>query len=49
MGLAVVVNVLRGLAELIGGALTPWRVGSFAAVCVLYAALWAIDRPPVKR
>ena len=48
MGLAAVVNVLRGLAELIGGALTPWRIGSFAAVCMLYAALWAIDRPPVR-
>ena len=36
MGLAVVVNVLRGLAELIAGALTPWRVVSFVAVCFLY-------------
>ena len=49
MGLAVLVNVLRGLAELIGGALTPWRVVSFAGVCMLYAALWAIDRPAVNR
>jgi hypothetical protein len=48
MGLAAVVNVLRGLAELIGGALTPWRVGSFAAVCLIYAALWVIDRPPAR-
>ena len=45
MGVAIVVSVLRGLAESIAGALTPWRVVSFALICVLYAALWAIDRP----
>ena len=33
----------------IAGALTPWRVTSFLAVCALYAALWAIDRPPAAR
>ena len=45
MGVAIVVSVLRALAESIAGALTPWRVGSFAAICALYAALWVIDRP----
>ena len=45
MGVAIVVSVLRALAESIAGALTPWRVVAFAAICVLYAALWAIDRP----
>ena len=45
MGLAAIVNVLRGLAESIAGALTPWRIGSFAGVCAIYAALWVIDRP----
>jgi hypothetical protein len=45
MGLAAIVNVLRGLAESVAGALTPWRVGSFAAVCTIYAALWVVDRP----
>jgi hypothetical protein len=48
MGFAVVVSVFRGLAELIAGALTPWRVASFAAVCSLYAVLWVIDRPPER-
>jgi hypothetical protein len=46
MSVAIVVSVFRGFAELIAGALTPWRVASFLAVCGLYAALWAIDRPP---
>ena len=46
MSVALVVSFLRGFAELIAGALTPWRVTSFLAVCTLYAALWAIDRPP---
>jgi hypothetical protein len=46
MSVAIVVSFLRGVAELIAGALTPWRVTSFLAVCALYAALWAIDRPP---
>ena len=45
LGVAIVVSLLRGLADSIAGVLTPWRVGSFAAVCVLYAALWAVDRP----
>ena len=48
MSVAIVVGVLRGFAELIAGALTPWRVASFLAVCGLYAALWAIDRPPQR-
>ena len=48
MGLAALVNALRGLAEFTGGVLTPWRVGSFAAVCAIYASLSAIDRPPVR-
>jgi hypothetical protein len=46
MSVAIVVGFLRGFAELIAGALTPWRVASLLAVCALYAALWAIDRPP---
>jgi hypothetical protein len=45
MSVAVVVSVLRGAAELITGALTPWRVAASLAVCALYAALWVIDRP----
>ena len=45
LAVAIVVSLLRGLADSIAGVLTPWRVGSFAGVCVLYAALWAIDRP----
>jgi hypothetical protein len=48
MSVAIVVSSLRGFAELIAGALTPWRVTSFLAVCALYAALWAIDRPPER-
>jgi hypothetical protein len=46
MGVAVVVSLLRAVAESFGGVLTPWRVGSFAAVCAIYACLWIIDRPP---
>jgi hypothetical protein len=45
---AVVVSLLRALAESFGGMLTPWRLGSFAAVCAIYAALWAVDRPAVR-
>ena len=45
LAVAIVVSVLRGLADSIAGALTPWRVASLAAVCALYAALWVIDRP----
>ena len=45
MTAAVVVSVLRGLAELIAGILTPWRVGSFLVVCALYGVLWVVDRP----
>lgn len=48
MGVAVVVSVLRAVAESFGGVLTPLRVGSFAVVCAIYAALWLIDRPPVR-
>jgi hypothetical protein len=48
-GLAALVHMLRGLAEFVGGALTPWRVLSFAAVCAIYAALWAVDRTAVSR
>jgi hypothetical protein len=48
MGVAMVVSVLRGFAELVAGVLTPWRVTSFLAVCALYAALWAVDRPPER-
>jgi hypothetical protein len=48
MGVAMVVSVLRGSAELIAGALTPWRVTVSLAVCALYVALWAIDRPPQR-
>ena len=49
MSVAVVVSLLRAVAEFFGGILTPWRVGSFAVVCAIYAALWVIDRPPVNR
>ena len=45
MAAAIVVSVLRGLAELIAGILTPWRVGSFLVVCALYGVLWVVDRP----
>jgi hypothetical protein len=48
MSVALVVSFLRGFAEFVVGALTPWRVTSFLAVCALYAALWAIDRPPAR-
>jgi hypothetical protein len=48
MSVAIVVSFLRGFADLIAGVLTPWRVTSFLAVCALYAALWAIDRPPER-
>jgi hypothetical protein len=49
MGMAILVSILRGLAELIAGILTPWRVASFLAVCALYGVLWVVDRPPVRR
>jgi hypothetical protein len=39
MSVAIVVSFLRGFADLIAGALTPWRVTSFLVVCALYAAL----------
>jgi hypothetical protein len=45
LAVAIVVSLLRGLADSISGALTPWRVAILAAVCSLYAALWLIDRP----
>ena len=45
MSVAILVSILRGLAELIAGILTPWRVASFLAVCALYGVLWVIDRP----
>jgi hypothetical protein len=45
MATAIVVGVLRGLAELIAGILTPWRVASFLVVCALYGVLWIVDRP----
>jgi hypothetical protein len=48
MSLAIVVSLLRLLAESFAGVLTPWRVVSFAVICVLYTALWAIDRPPQR-
>jgi hypothetical protein len=48
LAVAIVVSLLRGLADSIAGVLTPWRVVSFAAICVLYAALWAIDRPETR-
>jgi hypothetical protein len=45
MTAAIVVSVFRGLADLIAGALTPGRVGSFLVVCAIYGVLWVIDRP----
>jgi hypothetical protein len=45
LALAVVVGGMRTFAEFIAGMLTPWRFVSFTAVCVLYALLWAFDRP----
>ena len=48
MSAAVAVSLLRGTAEMITGVLTPWRVGSFVAVCALYASLWAVDRPTAR-
>jgi hypothetical protein len=47
MSVAIVVSFVRAFAELIAGILTPWRVGSFIAVCALYGVLWVIDRPRV--
>ena len=46
MGVAALVSILRALAEMIAGLLTPWRVAFSVSVCLLYAVLWAIDRPP---
>jgi hypothetical protein len=48
MGVAIAVSLLRAVAESFGGVLTPWRLGSFAAVCAIYAALWAVDRPSTR-
>ena len=48
MSVAAVVGFLRVTAEHFAGVLTPWRVGSLAAVCAIYASLWRIDRPPVR-
>ncbi len=48
LGVAILVSLLRGLAESIAGVLTPWRIGSFVVVCAVYAALWAIDRPETR-
>lgn len=48
LALAIFVSLLRGLAESISGALTPWRAGSSVVVCALYAALWAIDRTETR-
>ena len=45
MAAAIVVSVLRSVAELIAGILTPWRVGSFLVVCALYGVLSVVDRP----
>jgi hypothetical protein len=48
LGVAILVSLLRALADSIAGALTPWRVASSVVVCALYAALWAVDRPPMR-
>lgn len=48
MTIAILVGLLRGFAERIAGILTPWRVGSFLAVCALYGVLWIVDGPPVR-
>jgi hypothetical protein len=48
MTIAIVVSFVRGVAEAVAGMLTPWRVGSFLAVCALYGILWIVDRPPVR-
>ena len=49
LSMAIIVNLLRGLAESIAGILTVWRVGSFTVVCLVYALLWKIDRPPARQ
>jgi len=48
MSVAILVGLLRGLAEAIAGTLTVWRIGSFAVTCIIYALLWAVDRPPER-
>ena len=48
MSIAVIVGLLRVLAEHIAGVLTPWRVVSLVAVCFLYCLLWVIDKPPPR-
>jgi len=49
LALAIVVTLLRAVADSITGTLTAGRLASFASVCGLYAALWLLDRPPVNR
>lgn len=46
MSIAGIVGFLRVTAEHLAGVLTPWRVVSVAAVCVLYAVLSVVDKPP---
>ena len=48
MSIALVVGVVRVLAEHLAGVLTPWRVVSLAAVCALYATLSVVDKPPAR-
>jgi hypothetical protein len=48
LGVAILFSLVRGLAEAIAGSFTVWRAGSFAMVCLVYALLWAIDRPPER-
>jgi hypothetical protein len=46
MSIAGLVGFLRVVAEHFAGVLTPWRVVSVAGVCVLYAVLSVVDKPP---
>ena len=48
MSLAGGVGLLRVMADHLAGVLTPWRVVSGAAVCLLYAVLWVVDKPPSR-
>ena len=48
MSVAGIVGFLRVTADHLAGVLTPWRVVSVAAVCLLYGVLSVVDRPPSR-